>query len=339
MAPIPAYSPHWLWRTYRFFERLPIPYWLIALVVIVVLAAVKHLTAWDLGLLPRGRLNAYLAASGIYLVVVPYLWQMLNRHAVNAYAELTGKVGEERLSVSLPQFLSLPPVPALLIAVAGAATGYSEFQRSAARLEPLSAEVLPVMGAIEWSVTYVVLALVVLRVIVQIGHIRRLLDGLELDVFNPGPVYSLSRYGAAFTATILFTFHGLILLSMPRYYLSPSGLVFILLFSIGAIISFLAPLAAINTRLSRAKETLLCRIGDDQRRINERLHAAIGTDALDDLGDLRVAVGVLKEQREMVEKLSTWPWLGQSVRGVAPALLLPVLVYIAQRVVGLILGI
>lgn len=41
----------------------------------------------------------------------------------------------------------------------------------------------------------------------------------------------------------------------------------------------------------------------------------------------------------MLEKLSTMPWLGQSVRGVAPALLLPVIVYVVQRVVGLILGI
>lgn len=41
----------------------------------------------------------------------------------------------------------------------------------------------------------------------------------------------------------------------------------------------------------------------------------------------------------MLERLPTWPWMGQSIRGVAPALLIPVVVYVVQRLVGLILGI
>lgn len=102
--------------------------------------------------------------------------------------------------------------------------------------------------------------------------------------------------------------------------------------------TFVAPLTVINARLSRSKETLLCRIGDDQRHVNELVHQAVGAGSLEKLTELHVAVGVLKEQREVLERLPTWPWLGQTVRGVAPALLLPVVVYVVQRVMGLILG-
>lgn len=338
MPTVPAYSPRWLWQTYRFFERLPVPYWLFSLIVVAALGVSKHLIAWDLGLVPRGRINAYLGASGVYLVVVPFVWQLLNYHAVNAFAELRSKVEKQRLSVSLPQFLSLPAVPALLFALVGAFVGYSEFKRSAAAFEPLSSEILPAIGAAEWSVTYLILALVTLRVIVQIGLIRRILNDLDLDIFNPSPIYTLSRYCAAYTATVLFTFHGLILLSLPTYYLSPSGLVFILALSAGALLTFVAPLTTINARLGRAKEALLCRIGEDQRRINDELHQAVSAASLGSLAELRIAVGVLKEQREVVERLPTWPWLGQTVRGVAPPLLVPVVVYVAQRLLSLILG-
>lgn len=338
MSAIPAYSPRWLWRIYRFFERLPVPYWLFALFVAVALGLAKHLIAWDLDLLPRGRFNAYLAASGVYIVAVPFVWQVLNYHAVNAFAELRTKVGEQQLSVSLSQFLSLPAFPALLLAVLGALVGYSEFNRSAAALEPLSVLVLPEIGAAEWSMTYLVLALLSLRVIVQISLLRRILNTLDLDVFDPGPIYTLSRYCAAYTATVLFTFHGLILLSLPSYYLSRSGLVLIIVLTASALCAFIAPLTAINARLGRAKEALLCRLGEDQRRINELLHQAVSAGTLGSLAELRVAVGVLKEQREVLERLSTWPWLGQSIKGVAPALLVPVVVYVAQRLLSLVLG-
>lgn len=83
---------------------------------------------------------------------------------------------------------------------------------------------------------------------------------------------------------------------------------------------------------------MLCRIGEDQRRINDELHQAVSAASLGSLAELRIAVGVLKEQREVVERLPTWPWLGQTVRGVAPPLLVPVVVYVAQRLLSLILG-
>ncbi len=336
---MPAYSPRWLWHCYNFFERLPVPYWLIGFALVVVLGLAKHLIAWDLGLLPRWQVNRYLATGSLYLIVVPFVWQILNYHAVRAFAELRARVPDQQLRVSLTEFLSLPSFTASFFAVAAAAAGYFEFRRSAASVEPLSAQVLPGVGAAEWSLTFLICGLLVLRVIVQVGMIRKLLDGLDIDFFNPGPVYTLSRYCAAYATTVLLTFHGLTLLSLPSYYLSSSGLVFHLLLSTGALVTFIAPLTTITRRLSRAKEALLCRIGDDQRRINDQLHEAIGASSLGSLGELRVAVGVLKEQREVLERLPTWPWMAQSIKGVVPALLIPVVVYIVQRVVGLVLGI
>lgn len=336
---MPAYSPRWLWQIYRLVERSPVLYWVLGLALVVVLGVAKHLIAWDLGLLPRWEVNRYLATGSLYLVVVPYVWQILNHHAVRAFAELRAKVPEQQLRVSLSEFLSLPTFAATFIALAAAVAGYFEFSRSAASIEPLAAQVLPIDGAVEWSLTFVICSLLILRVIVQVRMIRKILEGLDLDFFNPGPVYTLSRYCAAFTTTVLLTFHGLTLLTLPNYYLSSSGLVFHLMLSAGALITFIAPLSSITRRLSRAKEALLCRIGEDQRRVNDRLHEAIGSGSMGSLEELRVAVGVLKEQREVLERLPTWPWMGQSIRGVAPALLIPVVVYVVQRLVGLILGI
>jgi len=336
---VPAYTPRWLWRTYRFFERLPIPFWLVGTVVVVASAVAHHLVAWEMGLVPRGRLNPYLSAVGLYAVVVPSVWQLLNRQAMHAFRELESRLGKGRIDVTLPRFLSMPAWLALVAVVVGAVGGYLEFHRTAAQLVPMSQVVLPWLGAINWIVTGSVVTLCVFRAVVQIWLLRRLFEQIDLDLFNPAPVYTLSRCCAAYAVTGLLVGHGLVLLSMPSYYLSTSGLLYVGIVTLVAIVIFVAPLSAVHGRMRLAKEALLGQIGEDQKRINDRLHVAINHDSLTDIDQLRLAVAALKEQREVLERLPVWPWRGQTIRGLVPALLVPLIVYLSQRLLSMTLGI
>lgn len=169
--------------------------------------------------------------------------------------------------------------------------------------------------------------------------IRRYLSRTDADIFNPGAVYAFSRYGASAGGIIFVLNYGLILLTFPEFFFS-SAAGYALQFSyvLLMLLVFFAPLAQINGRMRRKKEELLNRIGEDQRTMNDKLHASVNSKNFAGLNDLRNAVAALKDQREVVQKLPTWPWQPDTLRNLLTPLLIPVFVYLVQRFLGAFFG-
>jgi hypothetical protein len=55
------------------------------------------------------------------------------------------------------------------------------------------------------------------------------------------------------------------------------------------------------------------------------------------LDSLERALGSVIRQREIVAKLPTWPWSPGTARGFASAILLPLAIFVAQRLVSQLL--
>jgi hypothetical protein len=189
-----------------------------------------------------------------------------------------------------------------------------------------------------WVISYIFYFLIGFRVLLQIPRINRLYSYMEADPFSPGPIYILSRYGSAFAAILLIVSHGLVLLSQPQYYFATSGLIYMVVLTFIALLIFFAPLGQINRRMRRAKDQLLSENGRAQKAINQRLQRAASSRNLAGLEKLRTAVAALREQRDVLLKLPTWPWQADSLRNLAAPMLIPVLVYLAQRIVASLFG-
>jgi hypothetical protein len=105
-----------------------------------------------------------------------------------------------------------------------------------------------------------------------------------------------------------------------------------------SIVAFVAPLWGIHGRLVRAKEALRL---DVERRVN---HLAAEMYARIDAGDFAATPALtdtlegVTKLRERVERLPTWPWPPQLLRGFVSALLLPVVVYLLTRAASSFVG-
>jgi hypothetical protein len=70
------------------------------------------------------------------------------------------------------------------------------------------------------------------------------------------------------------------------------------------------------------------------KTVQARLHQAVDTDDLSRADGLQKSQAALLAERDLYLHLSTWPWSQGTFRGLASAVVLPVLLGVALRVIG-----
>jgi hypothetical protein len=98
-----------------------------------------------------------------------------------------------------------------------------------------------------------------------------------------------------------------------------------------AIVIFILPLAGMQRHLEAEKKRALDEINDHLRLASERLRRKVKTEDYADIGGLNDAIEGLIRERELVEKVSTWPWDPRTVRGFASTLVLPIFLWVVTR--------
>ena len=196
---IPSYSPRWLSGVFRFLDALPVPFWLLARIYLIAMAALRHWIAWERGLVPQGQINTWLAINPLFSLSLIIAWLYLDRRAVQALHRFFADAGKKASGIdrTVIEFLSLSPVPASLLFFIGGVVGYFDFLEDA-KVVPQAAQVLTAVSIFSYSLTPGFIALLVYRLLRQIKMIRQLLAKVNVDIFTPQRIYALSNYGAAF---------------------------------------------------------------------------------------------------------------------------------------------
>lgn len=104
-----------------------------------------------------------------------------------------------------------------------------------------------------------------------------------------------------------------------------------------AVLAFVLPLRVMHSRLSAEKEALQA---DDQTRLKAvlgRLHEAVESDNLTRADQLEKTLNAVLAERELLNRLPTWPWTTGTFRGVASAVLLPIVIFILTRAIDRLL--
>ncbi|HKY78842.1 MAG TPA: hypothetical protein VJ182_02495 [Anaerolineales bacterium] len=335
-----VYTPRWLYRFFAFLERLPIPLWALGLSIILIGGLAMHLDAWRQGLVPAGQFNRYLATVSLWNVGYPAVWIYLDRRARVALREFfrNQRKSKSELETILADFISIPSIIASLLFLFGMFFGVL-YLPDAINFQPLIGRVLPIWDYFSWIPITGLVFMLLYRTLRQAYLIPRLFQQIDVDIFNPEPVYVLSRYGAQAAVILFLVSYALLYSSLPDILFAPAGLVYNLLITGTSLIYFFAPLASINRHMRRQKEKLLGLISEDQKAINTRLHISVNSKKFAELSDLRTAVSALKDQHEVVQKLPTWPWQSDTLRNLLTPLLIPVLVYLMSRFLGSMFGI
>jgi hypothetical protein len=159
-------------------------------------------------------------------------------------------------------------------------------------------------------------------------------EATAIDPFDRGPVYAFSR---------LTVLTGLGYVLVGYYSLTVNGA-----FSAGnllavaalaasvivGIATFVVPLWGIHERLVDEKAILVRGVEDRVGRIATEMYRRIDAGEFDGSKVMSDALAGVTTLRDRIQRLPTWPWPPQLLRGFVSALILPLVIYVLTRLVS-----
>ena len=333
VAPAADYAPSWVDALIAWIERLPGPAWIAYLAGAGIGASLTFVES-----VPS---TTVLVAAAVYYGALPFavllLIRLLDRRAGRALRSLRPilEMDDGEAVTTAHRLTVVPARPAIVLLVAAIVLG------------PLSYVVDPVGSGVagltagSLALRFVWESFVSALFLVLIYHTfrqLRLIDAIHrrivrIDLFDQAPLYSFSRV-TSLTAT------GLVVLLVPGVLLIPSdaGQGFLLLSAAWyaaavaiAAAAFVLPLRGIHDRIDAEKRDLQAEIG---RRITTTLrdiHVAVDAGDGQAVEARQRALATLRDERELVNKVPTWPWSAGALTGFISAVLLPIGLWIVTR--------
>jgi hypothetical protein len=355
-AFIPPYRPSWYDRLARRIERLPGPAWLAYLLLagvgVLVLIGVQALTgAYRPG--TYAAFHLFLGAQFAYLLA---LMRLLDRSAAAALEtfrpilhlprRLRGGAADEAASLEELRYrlTTLPPRPALLASLAGVLLGVvlplllfripgmTAPSLTAAfawgRLATSPAAMICIL--IHLAFSEAVAGVLIYHSIHQLREFSRIyLNFTRLNLYRLQPLYAFS-VPAALTAGGLMLYNYAWFAVAPAFLDHPISLALGIFFIGAAVVIFTWPLLGIHHRLVAEKRKALAESARRFEAAVAELHQRVDKKALAKMDDLNKTLASLDLEREALQRIPTWPWDPGTPRGLAAALVLPLVIWLAQ---------
>jgi hypothetical protein len=304
-----------------------------ALVAVIVLLVPSGIL-WITGSLafpdlePRVWLPAAIAGTVLALIVVH------DRIALAALTDFEPALGPghdvtllRRGLVSIPDRLALP---AVVVVEVIATIGYLSDPPTLAQLQARSVGEAAMIVLVNW-ISIGAVALLLIHAWIQLQAVVRIHRlATRVDLFDASPLHAFARLTAA--TGVGFLLVGILILGDPTarrdslFYASEAiGVMAV------AAITFAVPLWGMHGRLVAEQQRLLREVDDRLRQTMERIGAMARAAELDGIDRLATAQTALISQRDLIGRLSTWPWSTGTIRGFATTLLIPVAIWLITR--------
>jgi hypothetical protein len=337
------YPPSWVDRLTDWVERLPGPAWLYYLGLALVLLLIRTIIAWSDGSLPVGTFfPAHLynvSAGALILFVLQYLDDRAGadlsdfRPVLNVGPDGTRDAGYERLRY---QLTTMPARPVLLWSLVGLVFGVvaQPFITPEAQRQSLMLFTSPTATGVDLGLAGLNLMMTVVlfyHTIRQLRLVSRIYtQHTNVNIFETGPLYALSRVTAITAVALLFFFYLNITLRSQLQGAGPAiaGGATILL----AVAAFVWPLFGGHTLLQQEKARWKGEVARRMEAVARELHRRTDAGDYSEMANMNDAIDSLVKERGVLDKVSTWPWEPETLRVVVTALLLPVVYWIATRV-------
>lgn len=200
--------------------------------------------------------------------------------------------------------------------------------------DPVTSDVVgihgPALVARFFSETFfgAMLLVLVYQSIRQLRAVGRTHDlARRVDLFNPGPLYAFSSLTARSAIAVALGFTVPTWVAAQQAPGAEGGAWFIGFAVAGAVVGvivFVVPLLGMRRRIVEEKRRLQAEVGTRIETTMNAVHAAVDAGDLAGAGSVRDALGVLVEERTLVDRLPTFPWRTGTLGAVATAILLPV---------------
>jgi len=332
------YPPSWIDRLIQWIDRLPGSAWVFYLVSILALTVLINIVVWVDGSVPFGSYSSF---QGIFppfvfyfLALYHYLTQVGSR-SLQEFRPLLDADDSDHAQIryelaSLPRGLGwLAIVIALITLPSFFLSGQAFGDRDPNTVLPY---ILAAFSALFFGATIFCLIIRSLRQLRMVHRLHAQATNISLLKLEPAHAFSklTARTGIGIMLLVILGF-----IRDPRVF---SGGLFVgggyILMAASAIIIFVVPVMGMRDRLVKEKKQTLDETSDLLQSTGDKLERKIRADDYIDLQGMETAIRALIRKREMVEKISTWPWNPGTVRGFASTLLLPILLWLITRFLG-----
>ncbi|MEX0788975.1 MAG: hypothetical protein WD906_09000 [Anaerolineales bacterium] len=328
-AFVPPYPPSWFDRLTEAIERLPGPYW-----VPYAIAGAVYLAAVGLSPAPpdpapfrEALFSASLPFYGFWLI------HYLNRRAslsLDAFSPAFAG-GQAELRDVHWRLTKLPALPALFVSFLALLLGF------VSSLDWITTTPAEILGKLAYLATTVFGGLYAYHAIRQLRLVTELYaHRARIDLHTVAPLYSFSTLSAHTAIGMLFLLSAAVLIT-------PSGLTGPFLvgaFAFGtlAVLIFLLPLAGLHRRLVEVKEAELLGNGRRWQACMAELYRGIDRGNPRTSDRINNSLAALERGRAAIERVPTWPWRPETLRGVVGALALPIMIWLIQFALQRVLG-
>jgi hypothetical protein len=340
----PPFSPSWLDGFQARIERLPLPWWATYLLALLAAEVLINISPWLDGSLPPLSIAPTRLVSGFIAVYFFGLIHYLNRAARRALANYRPLLELNEHDYAKQEFtLTKIPRPIGVAALAlGALLGAANF-----RTAPESWGVIP--NSSNAASTLMLLTAIVVDVgilywITQVIRQGRTINRTHrmttrLNILRRDPVYAFSALTLRSAVGVLLAAYSYLLLVYTQgLSLSAADVVTMSTVIAISVLIFALPLYRVHVLLADEKTRLL--LAADQRYANvfDRFNQQVDKGRFADLDPTTRAIAALASQRDSLAKVSTWPWKPETLRSLIGTIALPIVLYLATRLVGRLVG-
>lgn len=333
---LPRNQRSWIDRLISAIEQLPGPAWFFYVVGILAITLLINIVLWIDGSTAFGSYGSF---QGIFPPFVLYflaLYHYLTRAGSRSLLEFRPLIEADEAEFARidGELGTLPPKLGWLAIVIAIISLPNFFLSGQAFGENEPNTVLPYVvagaAALFFGATIFCLFLRSIRQLRLVHKLHARATNISLLQLEPAHAFSglTARTGA-----------GIILLLMLGYLRDPSLVSGVwvysyLIMAVAAVGIFVVPILGMRDRLAQEKAHLLGVTSDLLQLTSDKLEERIRADDYASLQGMETAIRALIRKREMVEKISTWPWNPGTIRGFASTLLLPIFLWIVTRLLG-----
>lgn len=339
----PPYRPSWVDLLTAWVGRLPGPSWLYYFGLGLVLFALLAAVAWLERLLPVGTIlpiHVFLAA------VIPFflaLFYYLDKRAGTALAMLRPAlaVDEEEYGALAYQLTTLPARPTFLASLAILAITLLTERVTEPYLpailhgHPLSANLFRLVYLSSWWLFGAFLY--------HTAHQLRLIHHIytqytRVNLFRMKPLYAFSVLSALTAGSLAAIIYGWLATAPSMPLSDPVVFIWVSIFIITALITFLWPQLGMHRLQDREQERLMDEAYLRLEATIAKLHRQVDEGDLAEMENLNYAIASLEIELNLLKSIRTWPWEPETLQILFTALALPLGLWMIQAILERVLG-
>jgi hypothetical protein len=337
--PLP-FEPSALNRFQAAVDRLPGGGWWIYPLLWAALVAYMHVFLWISGHLPVGSVAPDAIVGVVYgpyaLAASHYLFKVAGR-AIAAFRPASGWSDEQyarrRYEIgTLPAGRLWIPLGIGVVLAVG-----SVVYASADALAPYGGTVLVALAALGPAALYGYAAFPVviwqtLRQLRLVEQIHR--EATAIDLADTAPIFAFSRLTVGFGLAFVVAGYYSLTVNAAFQAGNPVSVAIVASTILVGIACFIVPLWGIHGRLVAEKAGLVRGVNLRARLMQEELYRRVDAANLVGVKEVTDGLAGIYAARDQINRLPTWPWPPQVLRGFLSAILLPVIVFLITRYVG-----